>query len=526
MYLDFINFIIEKETGLSIKESHPSIDPQTGRRYRRSKQIEEVRRLVNNSNISRSRIWVTYSDVPKLGIKPELRASKSTPMGVFAYPVDYYLSNNGVLPFASDREYLIIFEAQGKILEVGYDQGDKELNYSVPYLKLRLREKVERALKLFAVNNNVIPLGDFSKLIRKISVSSLDNKKEYFNYLNDSISSFVDEYKKMMINLNYKEAPLFKEVGDEYFIFSDSYLEDINKPGLKDKSISCKDVLSFLDKDVVGNVFYDSTWVLFSTSNSNKFKKEILDIIKEIADSYHDLDINKLKIPMESKLKEICDEYKLDLKSIFNKYVNSSNILTFNYSSILYGLTKFISREITKKNSLHHANWNLILRKLGFSGVVDTKNTGQVHPSEMTQGVFLDVRNLKIIDMLKNVPYSLYNLPTEEKTKVAINNKILGSIRLAGYNLNNFVIYNDKSKEKLAISHLKKSINLITYAKLNDENYSLEWFKVNETLYRFLKKSIGDYKLLPNTDSELIRLGDLLINLLETGDITTFGKVI
>jgi hypothetical protein len=67
----------------------------------------------------------------------------------------------------------------------------------------------------------------------------------------------------------------------------------------------------------------------------------------------------------------------------------------------LWNLTKDIPKRL-KLPGNPVFNWNFILRKLGYSGFLDSKARGYIHPNERLQAVFLDITGFKVVNKIEN----------------------------------------------------------------------------------------------------------------------------
>lgn len=68
----------------------------------------------------------------KLGVNP--RSKYDTPIGIYAYPVDYVLDRKGDVEFASQMPYLQVFRAQGHFLDLN-NYGEADLERDLQKLK-------------------------------------------------------------------------------------------------------------------------------------------------------------------------------------------------------------------------------------------------------------------------------------------------------------------------------------------------------------------------------------------------------
>ena len=89
--------------------------------------IEKTLDIVSLLNKYRTRddVYISYSDIPKLGINPQ--SDFKTPIGIYAYPLKEMWESveNNAVPYAGKREYVIVFQSTHLILDV--DQYTKAM---------------------------------------------------------------------------------------------------------------------------------------------------------------------------------------------------------------------------------------------------------------------------------------------------------------------------------------------------------------------------------------------------------------
>lgn len=219
----------------------------------------------------------------KLGINPQ--SGYNTPLGVYAYPIDYVISENGKVPFAGDRHYMYVFRASGNILDLAtYSQSDlsrdiERILDNILGAESLDTHKAKRSARV------VTPAGMFWNITRvaaQLATSALDKQ----NGLN--VHTAID----------YGEDPDPPEDEEEYWE---------------------------VDDDDDGNWDDDDD-----------------DDVKEGLNE----DAKPAKVPVQ---------------------------------------------------------WNWVMRRIGYDGVVDSKGQGIIHESEPTQAVFFNAAKLKPLQVIDNV---------------------------------------------------------------------------------------------------------------------------
>lgn len=78
-------------------------NPELNIKKNEYEQFKDIRDQYGSDNI-----YVRYVEDRKLGINPQ--SEYKTPFGICAYPLQYVLDNDGYVPFASGRKFIIIFK--------------------------------------------------------------------------------------------------------------------------------------------------------------------------------------------------------------------------------------------------------------------------------------------------------------------------------------------------------------------------------------------------------------------------------
>jgi len=96
---------------------NPEQNQQRDRGYQTVQQLLQGRDLTN--------IGVSMTEIAKLGINP--RSKYNTPIGIYFYPADYYLKQQGRVPFQERAPYVNVFEYEGRVLNTtNYSNKDFE----------------------------------------------------------------------------------------------------------------------------------------------------------------------------------------------------------------------------------------------------------------------------------------------------------------------------------------------------------------------------------------------------------------
>jgi 8-oxo-dGTP pyrophosphatase MutT (NUDIX family) len=129
-------FKIEGFSFANFFESIGGFNKEKNRSYRRSELIERLKKIVDEEErkgVDADQIWMTFSEVPRLNVYPKLanKIGKSTPTGVFAYPVEFFIKEGGA-PYAGDRDFIIVFKTKAKPWDIGQPQnsGGYHTNYT------------------------------------------------------------------------------------------------------------------------------------------------------------------------------------------------------------------------------------------------------------------------------------------------------------------------------------------------------------------------------------------------------------
>ena len=105
--------------------------------------------------------FIHFSQIEKVGLK--LKSEYNTPLGIYTYPLTHYtlgLLERGRLPFAADRQYLILLQAK----------SDANLLYSEPDVPaVEYQKLVQNALRISRGERYLIALAEGgARLVDKI----------------------------------------------------------------------------------------------------------------------------------------------------------------------------------------------------------------------------------------------------------------------------------------------------------------------------------------------------------------------
>lgn len=455
---------------------HPVIDPKTNKPFRSDNKVEQIKRFVNNSGMSIDDLWLTYSDLPKLGTRPRVRTNKTTPQGVFGYPMRYFLKQNGNMPYASDRPFILIFKVKGKVLEVGHDikktnrlKKNPRVSSHINHLKSLKKPAWEMAdfysEIIRGLNENLFFLKldeNFQEALReRVRRSRSNYPSSYEEALQDLENTFFDinkwannsddtmerlEYELGYMNFynahteDYEKQFAHHDTKKNQFKLNPNYIRFLiekDKPLIKPTmyNVYVNKIFKIQDLELIVPAAYNAYKNIINktTDKNSKYISFVLNYLKNkvFTPVYLKYGPQKNKnprprLPLENELLQICQEYKISLEDAYVKMAENfgSSKGLHTPSQILYQITKFIAQLSAEKNppmahnsddydlttatnkapmsNWYQQRWNQILRKLGFSGVIDSKGTGQIHSSEPTQGAFVDPSKIEIVNIIYN----------------------------------------------------------------------------------------------------------------------------
>jgi len=111
--------------------------------------------------------FIHFSQIEKVGLK--LKSEYNTPLGIYTYPLTHYtlgLLERGRLPFAADRQYLILLQAK----------SDANLLYSEPDVPaVEYQKLVQNALRISRGERYLIALAEGGARIQALNLGRLWN---------------------------------------------------------------------------------------------------------------------------------------------------------------------------------------------------------------------------------------------------------------------------------------------------------------------------------------------------------------
>lgn len=96
MLLNELSVLVEKRR-------NPKMNP----RYSPEDQLQQLSQKLGGAI---DNVFVTFTQVDKLGTNPQ--SGYYTPMGIYAYPLQYVLDQNMDVPYAGEAKYIQVFKVQ------------------------------------------------------------------------------------------------------------------------------------------------------------------------------------------------------------------------------------------------------------------------------------------------------------------------------------------------------------------------------------------------------------------------------
>lgn len=158
------------------------IDPKTKKPFRHGALMEKlkaIRKEQLEKGVDDSQLWVNFTDIPRLVAKPS-RAfdSKTTPHGVFGYPLSYYIDNSHRNEYAQDREYAIVFKSKVPVWDIGRDKNKKAANEWIKNLRIAVASEPLWKLE-FPEKDKLIAIANKLGIDLKEIVSEIINRYEF-----------------------------------------------------------------------------------------------------------------------------------------------------------------------------------------------------------------------------------------------------------------------------------------------------------------------------------------------------------
>jgi len=402
------------ETILHHPQQWSYLNPETGKKWRHEDKYKQLARIVKDQSrmgVHPNRLWVTFSDVPRINITTKVKKDKNTPHGIFAYPVSYVLKKEGA-DYASDRAYMIVFKVKGNVIEVGRDDTkpkDKNLN----------------AL----VNKDDFPSElDYRRISSKFYDLSYDTydatkKKLYrdFSEILSDVSSHIAEAEsdgRDLKKLTTIEG-LAKSYTESGFA---TYLKDYYGGTIEGDNVIINKPYQYNDKVTVGT--HPIQYMLDNDGDAayyiNDMKAKQIKVAKALEDEEFKTALSKMASqvqgridhknkkatdttrPIINKVAELAKEYGIDDIKPHIKRISANN--TFHRGTqFVYLLLKDIAGEVANKTGRNRAIiWAGMLKKIGYTHVVDTKHSSVIHAGEPTQGVFMDTTQIEPVSVIFN----------------------------------------------------------------------------------------------------------------------------
>jgi len=465
------------------------VEPETGKPWRANNKKKELENTISKLKVPKDKIWASFSDYQRLGIYYNAKNGQ-TPLGLYAYPIDYVLEKGLKVPYGYSRKYILIFEMvsdnvvsmkRGQMEVSNLDSINKNIREEKDFLKKNFKKvfskKIDFLKKFVRSNLRNAPvilaliedsLGDLHSNIyydslqggyfgikEKLKLLDIPEKSEILKEIKKFVDNMIikrygssngptqfvnigklDE-EKLRIYLSSGAIQIIKSAGDEdkqslIKLYGLNWNEENEEESFFNFNIDkIMSLANFSGAD--GNIRIGTPYIedRSKMATQTEFLKnpEIFDkalmiskkIKKSLEKSLDEFNSQKGKylkdihFPLDHKIKQLCDKYKIDWLEVLAKTVEemSRRGLSTISGAFVYQITKIMSQEVTDKDDSSIRQWALwtkILRELGIDGVIDTEGTSTIHSGEPTQGAFFNPRQFKLLKVLQNNKFNPIDL--------------------------------------------------------------------------------------------------------------------
>lgn len=484
-YISELGFLIESPViatrAMGSKSKY--IDPSTGKSWRKIQKIQQLK-AIKEEHLEDS-LYVHFTDgvnvelnpgglhghgrrtskEPKLGVNPKAK-SGGTPIGIYAYPIDYVIKKDAKVPYGENRNFLLVFKIKRKnilyanknnkeitdldeiikLLQIEESETVKDIiakqtkyfEKSIEKINLSTKKELKNEIPAVIVNFIFKTLESWAKDTPPLKIKKLsnfykspelyfgteddDDKKSYIEYFLLKMYRIFDnegQLKNIKININLEELTF--EIVDE-----NGVVRDKNGQLIKDISIlekfehiekeygATRRLLKILSLQIIKNSSPEKDLIF------KKFEEKIIKISDKIssflkaAEKQKEKKISDFNFPFKEEFIKIANEYDLDLLANLENLLknwSSSEIgasRSTNASNFVYKFTGILSKEIANiKDRQYYVVWTELLKRLGFKGVVDDEGSSTIHASEPIQSVFFDTKQLELVGVVKNTRESV-----------------------------------------------------------------------------------------------------------------------
>jgi hypothetical protein len=466
-FSDFVLFQDVVELLEAVSNPAYYFKPETGKRLTSNKSdIWERIQLIFDDQVDKGvpqqNLWISFSEYPKLGVHyaQANRDGKSTPSGVFGYPMGYALSHKNSIPSFSDRPFIIAFKSKAPVFNISNRPDD---NPRVAQLQSDLRNEPNpdesRRRAIATIKNSATKKGLNEKALSAVfrlldhikfedtNSMSDDNAGEIINRTANSLRSIifdtfnnahVDSFGSLISQSRYSLlfdsidsdnrtvsiSPQVKEkFWERYERIKDEQDYDADWKALKrffepDK-LTFSQALDFMSEigRGVNDTRDDINNLEFIEKTDPKLLKRILLFSLKRVNRQHKINlaghtpVEQQDFPKKAELQKIANELQIDFNqalrlTLGNRTVGSAESFSiYNDPQFIYRLTQRMAKSWADKIGKPinwPVRWNIILRKIGYSNATDVDGSSAIHSGESHQGVFLDPRTIEVIDIIAN----------------------------------------------------------------------------------------------------------------------------
>lgn len=369
----------------------------------KSNVLRELEEIYNEFH---DELFVSFTDISKLGINP--KSKHATPLGIYSYPLGYYVLKLRSVPYAEERPTIQVFNQLGNTI------NNKE------YSQSDLQSDKEKLLQLYFNDyKESLMAGELELFTDKAYelVRHAGKKYEVKELLEDALDSLNTMLSKMFNEIGKKE-PIIKVLGTVFSIINEISYNPELLPDIQDT----RELLTiYSNKNEIFDKDDDDISIVFSDFLDDKEEE---DLTREEFNYFNKL-VKQMKSHIEEILKNLDtrinsdDFYDLMMDDVFSIW--ERNALVKSPLGKLWNITRETSNafsEVQKRKSI--IIWNSIFREgLEIDAVIDYGDA-IIHVNEPIQAVHFSRGTLEHIETIHQNKQQ-FNVPKLSKVDFLID---------------------------------------------------------------------------------------------------------
>lgn len=407
--------------------------------------------------VPEDQLWITFSENPRLNVFPRLanKSGKSTPTGIFGFPVKLALERKDNLPTFASRPYMVVFRSTQPIWDIGHTPGDEsDLDTEELFARIEPLSYQDLVYSIFQRFENDMPTefqqkwgNDFTRAMSDLRTyhDSPPGEEWVTNAMQETHERIAREVKENLqrrqirhtifrrfipparlqglaatrvwayLTLRNSEENKLVATGELNTTLQNIIRQNPKLHGFlrfieSGEALKTEEILEF---DRLTSFGGGVAPVLQKQKEIPIYEKWIRMFLEKAKKEYEtkkgakDQGLESLNFPRKEELARVAAAHGLSLTMALRGLETYGEKAPKNSKQLVYRVAQQLAQQWAQSENGFDRwpmRWRMLLKELGHFSAADMKDSSAIHSGEPTQGVFLDYRYIKPLAVIPTQP--------------------------------------------------------------------------------------------------------------------------